>query len=311
MPRPYMPMFWGDYIRDTRHLSLEEHGAYLMIIAHYWERGSLPDDDDRLARILGVSRLKWSKLKLAIKPFFNNDWTHDRIEYEIEYTGKKREKNRENGRAGGRKKQAKKIETDATLSNKNNKTGLANATPNAVANALANALPLTNPTQLDTTVSNISDLDKSKSLSETDVSDQKAKSKKRISYPDDFAAFWKAYPTDPLMAKKTAYAQWKGLDEDDRLKAISSIAAFVSFCQSNPKYRPVHACRYLSERRFDGFSQTVERVASIASVVVRQESPQGRAWEDYTRATKGKGVPWTNGVWRFPTEFPPVPKAAE
>jgi uncharacterized protein YdaU (DUF1376 family) len=143
-----MPLFWGDYLRDTRHLSLEEHGAYLMLIAHYWERGSLPEDDERLARILGITKLQWRKLKPVLSPFFNDDWTHDRIEFEIEYTEEKREKNRKNGEAGGRKKQAKKIKIEGTLSNEIKESDLANATPNAEANAIANALPLTNPTQV-------------------------------------------------------------------------------------------------------------------------------------------------------------------
>jgi len=45
----WMPMYWGDYLRDTGHLTTTEHGAK---IGHYWVTGKpLPDDDKRLANI--------------------------------------------------------------------------------------------------------------------------------------------------------------------------------------------------------------------------------------------------------------------
>ena len=43
---PSMPMYWDAYIADTTHLSTEEHGAYLLLLAAMWRRdGSVPDDD--------------------------------------------------------------------------------------------------------------------------------------------------------------------------------------------------------------------------------------------------------------------------
>ena len=132
----------------------------------------------------------------------------------------------------------------------------------------------------------------------------------RKSYPEDFEAFWKAFPTDPLMSKAEAAKAWEKLSDDDRQSALRSVPAFRAYCGSHSDYRAVHACRYLSQRRFDGFAKTAE-VISTAFVVVQQHSPEGQAWEQYNRQTKGKGVPWTNGIWRFPTQFPPEMRAAE
>lgn len=79
----------------------------------------------------------------------------------------------------------------------------------------------------------------------------------RAAYPESFEQFWKAYPTDPNMSKPKAAAIWAKLSPEDRDKAIASVPGFRAFCAKDKTYRPVHAVRYLSERRFDGFAPTV------------------------------------------------------
>src|SRR5271166_3050585 len=75
-----MPLYWGDYLKNTCHLSTVEHGAYLLLIAHYWERGSLPTEDDRLRRITGLGTKQWRKCRPIIAAFFLPDWKHVRLE---------------------------------------------------------------------------------------------------------------------------------------------------------------------------------------------------------------------------------------
>lgn len=87
-PDTWMPMFWGDYLRDTGHLSTTEHGAYLLFIGHYWSSGGpLPDDDAQLARIAKIGSVaKWRKMRPTIAALFkvgDGVWRHKRIDEEL------------------------------------------------------------------------------------------------------------------------------------------------------------------------------------------------------------------------------------
>ena len=107
MPRalPYMPLYIGDYLADTGHLSAAEHGAYLLLLMHYWQRGEpLPSDDERLRRIAKIEPRQWSKVRRSIVDFFDDDgitWTHHRVETELERARCKSLKAREAGIKSG------------------------------------------------------------------------------------------------------------------------------------------------------------------------------------------------------------------
>ena len=75
---------------------------------------------------------------------------------------------------------------------------------------------------------------------------------RRISYSTDFEEFWLGYLTDPNMSKSKAFDEWRKLNEDARHQAIASLPSFQAYCKQNDWYRPVHAARYLKEKRFTG-----------------------------------------------------------
>ena len=83
----WMPMYWADYLGDTTHLSTEEHGAYLLLIATYWRRAKpLPDDDRWLANVTKLSLKRWKKARPIVTAFFlqaDGPLTHERVEFEI------------------------------------------------------------------------------------------------------------------------------------------------------------------------------------------------------------------------------------
>ena len=69
--RPYMPFFVGDYLADTRHLTVEQHGAYLLLLLYLWSSGGCLAGQPRdVARMLGISGHKWNVLAPVILPFF-------------------------------------------------------------------------------------------------------------------------------------------------------------------------------------------------------------------------------------------------
>jgi uncharacterized protein YdaU (DUF1376 family) len=80
-----MPVYIGDYLADTMHLSTEQHGGYLLLLFHLWRRGILPDDDVVLAQITGLSISAWSITRAVLGEFFeirDGLWHHGRVERE-------------------------------------------------------------------------------------------------------------------------------------------------------------------------------------------------------------------------------------
>lgn len=99
MTSPYMPLYIADYLADTSHLTAEEHGAYLLLIMTYWQRGkALPADPERLANIARVSNERWTSVQRTLNEFFvhvDGTLQHKRIEHEL---GKVRRRMEADGR---------------------------------------------------------------------------------------------------------------------------------------------------------------------------------------------------------------------
>ncbi len=79
-----MPLYVGDYLAKTGHLTTLQHGAYLLLIMHYWANGSLPTQPEELMAIARMTPDQWSGNCLAIARFFTNDWRHSRIDEELD-----------------------------------------------------------------------------------------------------------------------------------------------------------------------------------------------------------------------------------
>jgi uncharacterized protein YdaU (DUF1376 family) len=101
MGRAWMPLYVGDYLRDTRDLNTLQHGAYLLLIMHYWQHDALPTDDARLAAISGLSVAQWRRIREPVQAKFAEGWRHKRIEAELAKLDRAVMQRRIAGRNGG------------------------------------------------------------------------------------------------------------------------------------------------------------------------------------------------------------------
>jgi hypothetical protein len=124
---------------------------------------------------------------------------------------------------------------------------------------------------------------------------------------DEFLSFWRAYPTTPIMSRKEAWTAWGKISPEDRKAATDAVEPYRAYCRTNPTYSAVHACRFLSQRRFEGFQQQAPALALVTSGhYAKPETPQWEAWAEWWRATKGKSMPRDAvGGWHVPSEWPP------
>ena len=85
----FMPIYTGDYLRDTRHLSPLKHGVYYLALMYCWDaKGPLPLDDQDIAGICNCrSTDELDALRYILERFFikmEDGWYNSRMQKEIE-----------------------------------------------------------------------------------------------------------------------------------------------------------------------------------------------------------------------------------
>lgn len=141
--RAWMPLHIGDYLADTGHLTATEHGAYLLMIMHYWQNGSLPENERLISRIARLDADQWSESRDVLAMLFGENWSHKRIDAELSKADEIIEKRR--SAANARHKRSNKNADAVHVHSKSSDTG---------------ALPITN---------NLSEPDGSDAVASQDV----------------------------------------------------------------------------------------------------------------------------------------------
>ncbi len=166
----WLPLYCGDYLADTGHLTTAEHGAYLLLLMHQWRAGSIPDDDNQLARITRASIPEWKRMRDTVLAFFT------RVDGALRQTRLERERAKAAEHAERRSKRAK---TAAEARWKGDAQSMLVASDK---HCLSNAseCPRQPQPQRDTSVPS--------------VSLPRGKRAASVAEPDGFADFWAAYP---------------------------------------------------------------------------------------------------------------------
>lgn len=213
MSRPWMPLYVADYLADTGHLSAAEHGAYLLLIMHYWANGGLPADDRKLARIARMTDTEWRAARETVAEFFSDSWRHERIDRELANANAAYERRASAGRKGGNAKSV-------------SRQSRSNATP--MPDALLK-----------------------QSQPQSNISDQRSEKRERArALAGEFEAhFWPAWPNKvgkPAAAKAFLAARLAGVD----LAPI--LAGIDRYVRDKPPDRSwLNPATFLNQRRFD------------------------------------------------------------
>jgi uncharacterized protein YdaU (DUF1376 family) len=85
----YMPLYTGDYLRDTRHLTPTKHGVYLLLLMHCFDqKGPLPLDEQECAGIANCrSADEVDSLRYILERYFirmDDGWYNRRMQAVIE-----------------------------------------------------------------------------------------------------------------------------------------------------------------------------------------------------------------------------------
>jgi uncharacterized protein YdaU (DUF1376 family) len=141
MSLPSLPLFPDAYFGATKHLTCEQHGAYLQLLMIAWQSAecAVVNDDRLIARMISLPLKRWLAIKAAVMAFWDlgDDglWRQKRLSEEYQYVSARVEKRREAGRLGGRPK-----------SLENNEPTKANGSPGETERVTIQKAPTPTPT---------------------------------------------------------------------------------------------------------------------------------------------------------------------
>ncbi|HEV2629447.1 MAG TPA: DUF1376 domain-containing protein [Pseudolabrys sp.] len=309
-------MLWtNDYLADTQHLTTVQHGAYLLILMAMWRGGgSLPNDEVRLARTARLPMDKWRKVNAEILDLLTIDGnriTQKRLRQELEHTLGRIEKRRTAGRAGGQAKALKSLGSDLAFASE--------------APVQTDADAPGNRNGMEEERKNLVGSDDPTPCGEGEKAAKKRTKTEPRAYSVEFdEKFWKPYPRTPIMSKAEAWDIWERLSADDRAKAIAALPRYVAYLKSKPDHPAVHACRYLSQRRFEALAEAPSAQASSAPparpkhgeerdipgvgkrTYIYGDTDEWSAWAEYLRSQGKPSVsPDRDGGRHFNSRWPP------
>ena len=266
MSKPWMPLYVADYLSDTGHLTTAQHGAYLLLIMHYWKRGGLPTDDTQLAQIARMTVREWGKAKATIAAFFGENWTHERINKELAHAEEISSKRSAAGKQKG---------SNSSSSDEQKHTQSPSQSPREEKKDIRAVASATRP---------------------ADRFDDFWKA-----YPRRDGA----NPKTPARKKFDALVK-SGVDPGEIISAASRYAAEMRAKGQERTPYVAQAMTWLGQQRHGDYGEPEpEQPIDAPGFYAAFSSPQLEAWDEYERSI-GKRKPRDKaGGWRYETEWPP------
>lgn len=188
----FYKLYIGDYQRDTAHLSLVEHGAYMLMLQHYYATEKPLPTGKALYRMLRAeSKIERDAIDWIVAQFWeviDGGLMNKRAAIEIAKAARQRSINQELGKRGGRPKKTESV--------------LENETEHET-ESVSEREPIDNPNHSQTP----------ENTKKTTTRAQRC----RAPLPPDFEKFWDLYPKK--RSKGEAEKAWLSLRPDEQLTA--------------------------------------------------------------------------------------------
>jgi uncharacterized protein YdaU (DUF1376 family) len=253
----WYPRYPGDYLRDTGHLSLTQHGAYSLLLDHtYSTETALPKKRDELYRICKAFKpMEQRAVDSVIRQFFeliDGRYHNRRADHEIERRAQCRRRLSESGRRGARERWKK-----------GNKTEKGGGEPNGTAIGEPDGLPMANHNHIHNQQENTCTTQDARATAGTG--------------DEGFREFWQAYPKKE--AKQDAVRAWKKIASPERSAVIAAVARRCNsdeWRRERGRYVPL-AATFLNGRRWEDELSTMPAAGAPTYVSAQKNelSPEG------------------------------------
>lgn len=100
---PAFQFYPSDFVMGTLHLDPESVGCYILLLSHQWTHGTLPSDEEKLARICRMSPKPFERVWSDLGAKFVDDGDGGLVNPRLQLTREKQVEGREKKIAAGRK----------------------------------------------------------------------------------------------------------------------------------------------------------------------------------------------------------------
>lgn len=242
--RAWMPLHIADYLADTGHLTATEHGAYMLLIMHYWQNGRLPENEKLIARVGRMTPVQWEESRDVIAMLFGPGWTHKRIDAELSKADDIIEKRRAAAESRYSKAKPKSDANAVQVHSNSSYTGVPPTT--------------------------------------TDLSSLRSDQiEKETRQREDFDIWFSSWPSSASDDDDDAFTAWLDLADTDRSEAKAKSSAYVEAAKGGGRTAICSAAKYLRKRMWTRVKAKPADPPPKLPGLAHLQKPQSR--EEYLR----------------------------